>query len=199
MKAKIKRVVALSLSTIGLIAISVSIGIAEEYRTKYGSVLSAALGDSGRSYSSVNYDGVDNEYYKREYDDNELLTKEQELSDKICEEGFVTLKNGNIPYKKSTKFSLFSESSVNLLYGGTGSGSASSSLTLKDAFEDEDFSINSSLWNFYSSGKGKNYRRGIGAINYGDSDDYSINECPLSLIKEDSNLEIGRASCRERV
>ena len=48
--------------------------------------------------------------------------------------------------------------------------------------------MNQSLWDFYKTGAGSSYKRGIGVINYGADFDWSINECPLSVITSDSSL-----------
>lgn len=155
---------------------------------KYNAVLEAAFGNTGRRQTGYNYDGVDAEYYKREYSDDELLKAEQEYALNTAREGMVLLKQGNLPYQENTKISLFSKSSVDFIFGGTGSGTASSSLTLKDVMEANGFDVNDDLWNFYSTGAGASYHRGIGSINYGDSDDYSINEVPLSVIQADQDI-----------
>ena len=155
---------------------------------KYASVLESAFGNTGRKYTEVHYDGVDPIYYEREYSDEELLEAQQEFALNTGREGMVLLEEGNLPYAENTKISLFSKSSVDFIFGGTGSGTASSDLTLKSVMEDGGFDVNDSLWNLYEKGAGEDYHRGIGSINYGDSDDYSINEVPLSVITADSRV-----------
>jgi beta-glucosidase len=68
----------------------------------------------------------------------------------------VLLKNDNgLPLQTSAsskkKVSLFSVSSVDMVYGGTGSGSIDTTTapTLKDALEKDNLEVNSTLWNFY--------------------------------------------------
>ena len=61
-----------------------------------------------------------------------------------------------LPLEKGAKVSLFSRSSVDVGYGGTGSGSVNSAvaITMKDAFEkDGKMSVNPTLWTAY-----KNYK-----------------------------------------
>ena len=69
--------------------------------------------------------------------------------------------NNALPLEKGAKVSCFSNSSVNLVYGGTGSGNidASSADTLKTALEKSGFEVNKKLWNFYSKGEGKQVRQ----------------------------------------
>ena len=141
--------------------------------------------------TSVNYTGVDIEYYKKtSKDKKELKNSEIELGNQISSEGFVVLEKGNIPYSvNSTKLSLFSKSSVDFVFGGTGSGAATGSKTLKQSLENSGFEVNSALWDFYKKGKGKDYHRGIGSINYGDSDNFAINEVPLKYIVNNQKVK----------
>ena len=86
-----------------------------------------------------------------------------ELCETVEEEGAALLMNENnaLPLEKGAKVSCFSNSSVNLVYGGTGSGNidASSADTLKTALEKSGFEVNKKLWNFYSKGEGSKYAR----------------------------------------
>ncbi|MFQ7528425.1 MAG: hypothetical protein ACLRMN_13265 [Mediterraneibacter gnavus] len=70
------------------------------------------------------------------------------------------MKTMRFRWKKVQKW-FFSNSSVNLVYGGTGSGNidASSADTLKTALEKSGFEVNKKLWNFYSEGPGSKYAR----------------------------------------
>ena len=95
-----------------------------------------------------------------------------------------------LPLSKGTKLSLFSHSSVDLVSGGSGSGSGSFELTkdLKEGLENAGLKVNEDLWNFYKNGDGSSYRRGIGVVNYGADLDWRINECPLDKITSKSTL-----------
>lgn len=152
--------------------------------------LIALMGTVSGGNSENPHPSVDAEYYKREYSSQEDLKSHQEqLAFDIASEGMVLLEKGNIPYaKERTKLSLFSRSSADFVYGGTGSGNTTSSLDLKTAFENEGFSVNPSLWSFYRSGKGSGYKRGAGSVNYGLSSNFSINEVPLSLIESERGV-----------
>lgn len=75
--------------------------------------------------------------------------------------------NNTLPLSQNAKVSLFSTSSVNIVYGGTGSGNvdASKSDNLKVALEKAGFEVNPTLWDFYSTGAAKDYTRGnAGAV-----------------------------------
>ena len=106
----------------------------------------------------------------------------------------LTNENGALPLDKGAKVSLFSTSSVNIVYGGTGSGNvdASKSHNLKQALEEVGgFTVNPVLWDFYLTGPGAEYSRGnAGAVvqdsagngGYGAAE---IVEAPWSVYTED--------------
>ena len=136
--------------------------------------------------------GADVDYYESDFGSAaELYAYEEEVVAEIAQEGVTLLKNdGVLPLAEGTTLSLFSHSSVDLVSGGSGSGSGSFELTakLKEGLEGAGLKVNESLWNFYESGAGSSYTRGIGVINYGSGADWRINECPLSVITADHSL-----------
>lgn len=136
--------------------------------------------------------GADVEYVKSSFESaSDLYAYEEELVAEIAMEGITLLKNdGVLPLSKGTELSLFSHSSVDLVSGGSGSGSGSFELTadLKEGLENAGLSINETLWDFYDSGNGSGYTRGEGSINYGASLDWKINECPLNVILNENGL-----------
>ena len=76
----------------------------------------------------------------------------------------LLMNNGALPLAKDAKVSTFSSSSVNLVYGGTGSGNidASTADTLRTALEKVGVTVNPALWDFYTTGAGKDYTRANG-------------------------------------
>ena len=110
--------------------------------------------------------------YKGEFATEEERNKAgAELVKQVEAEGAALLTNIDkaLPLEKGAKVSLFSTSSVNIVYGGTGSGNvdASKSLNLKQALEQVgDFKVNPTLWDFYSEGgAAAEYTRGnAGAV-----------------------------------
>ena len=79
-------------------------------------------------------------YYESDFETTEEMNQYGlELCETVEEEGAALLMNENnaLPLEKGAKVSCFSNSSVNLVYGGTGSGNidASSADTLKTALE----------------------------------------------------------------
>ena len=138
--------------------------------------------------------GVDATYYTRDITDSaELQAAEQAYTRKAGAEGFVLLYNKNedgkgLPVAAGSKLSLFSASSINLLAGGTGSGVSTISSDMRTALLEQGFTINESLWNFYTANK-DTYTRGGGAIMYGMAEDWSINEAPIDAIPEEAKQE----------
>lgn len=116
------------------------------------------------------------EYYVRDITDSEeLQAAEQAYAREAGAEGFVLLYNNTaedkgLPVAKSSKLSLFSASSVDLLAGGTGSGVSTISSDMRTALTEQGFSINESLWKFYSDNH-ETYTRGAGSIIYGGAED----------------------------
>lgn len=122
-------------------------------------------------------------YYASQFGSwEEQLENAKEVNKQVQEEGSVLLENnGALPLSSGSKVSLFSRSSVDIVYGGTGSGSGdnSSAPTLKEAMEDEGFKVNGTLWDFYKS-KDSYTRTTSNEQGYQVSNDTSIAEVPLN-------------------
>ncbi|MCD8086526.1 MAG: glycoside hydrolase family 3 C-terminal domain-containing protein [Clostridiales bacterium] len=117
----------------------------------------------GTFWNLVNED-ESTQYYTSDFDSVEEMTEYGlELAQLVEAEGAALLLNDNnaLPLDSGAAVSCFSTSSVNLVYGGTGSGNidASSADTLKDALEKVGFSVNETLWEFYTEGAGADYAR----------------------------------------
>lgn len=153
---------------------------------KYDNIFEQFFGKTADSLSGDTLD-ADTAYYKSDFSSaQELYSYEEKKVAEIAEEGTVLLENdGLLPLERGTTLSLFSHSSVDLVSGGSGSGSGSFELTknLKDGLTHAGLKVNDTLWKFYESGAGSSYKRGTGVINYGADLDWSINECPLSVIR----------------
>lgn len=85
----------------------------------------------------------------------EAFANAQEVNLKLAEEGFVLLKNENaaLPMNKGARISVFSKNSVNLSYGGSGSGGfdTSNNKNLYESLNEAGFVTNPTLKNFYES------------------------------------------------
>ncbi len=108
------------------------------------------------------------QYFKSDFESNEtMVEKGKDVCYQVEAEGATLLmNNGALPLAKGSKVSTFSSSSVNLVYGGTGSGNVDSSTadTLKGALEKSEFQVNETLWNFYLKGAGKKYVPNRGGV-----------------------------------
>lgn len=140
--------------------------------------------------SKAKTEGLDLNYNKSDYTKEEISKAEEELNMKIAGEGIVLLKNDGdvMPYAKGTTFSFFSANSDDFATGGFSLTGSKPEQNLKVAFESRGFSVNENLWDFYTQGKGKEYGLGPGSISFGDDEDFSINEAPLSVLEDEKGL-----------
>ena len=188
MLSKKRKIVRTVVSGFFAIIMAVLLVVSNTILPVYGRMVNELLGNEQQYTTPEGAEDLDLEYNKASYDTKEeLKAAEQEMNEQISAEGTVLLKytEGYIPYEEGTTFSLFSRSSVDYLTGGF----MGAKVNLKDSLEHAGFSVNESLWNFYKKGNGSEYKRGPGSINYGEAEDFSINECPLSVILEDKELE----------
>ena len=94
-------------------------------------------------------------YYNSDYaSEAERIAAGNKLCYQLEAEGAVLLtNNGALPLKQGAKVSTLSVNSVDLTYGGTGSGNvdASKADNLKQALEKSGFEVNAKLWDWYGS------------------------------------------------
>lgn len=182
-----KSVIGISAGLAVLLVFSIALNVLS--LTKFDNIFEKFFGSSPSGVRGETY-GADVDYYKSDFSSaSELYAYEEKKVAEIAEEGITLLENkGVLPLDLGTKLSIFSHSSVDLVSGGSGSGSGSFELTkdLKEGLEGAGLVVNDTLWNFYKSGAGSKYKRGIGVVNYGADLDWSINECPLDIITSDS-------------
>ena len=154
----------------------------------YGRMVTEVLGYKQAWKTPAEGNNLDLEYNKADYSSaDEIREAQQKLNEQIVGEGTVMLKGDtkHLPYAAGTKFSLFSHSSVAYLTGGY----VASGITLKSALESRGFTVNDTLWDFYTIGNGKDYTRGTGSINFGAAEDFRLNECPIDVIMSEPGLE----------
>lgn len=151
-----------------------------------GATISLTLGQQTYITEEVESDEeIDTNYYPSSFNSiKELHDAGNEKCEELIEEGAVLLKNDNnaLPLTSGNrKVSIFSVTSVDPIYGGTGSGAvdASTAPTLKEAFErNNQFEVNDTLWDFYSNNKDK-YKRSTGRSTTGfDTIAANINDAP---------------------
>ncbi len=141
--------------------------------------------------------------------DYENSADQAAAADLICESvvanGAVLLLNRGeaLPMAGNEKVSLFGTSSARFVYGGTGSGGMNNAdaTTLKDALEQDGFSVNPTLWTFYREGAGSKYglKDAGGSLNnyIFKNEEFAVNEVPQSVYTSaewDSVKEYGDAA-----
>ncbi len=110
---------------------------------------------AGNSFWELKNSDPNATYFEGDYESQEdRLAAGKELCYQVEAEGAaLLLNNGALPLASGAKVSTLSVNSVDLTYGGTGSGNvdASKALNLKQALEKSGFSVNETLWNWYLS------------------------------------------------
>lgn len=145
------------------------------------------------TYRVENNDSTeDTTYFESDFDSvEELEAHDKLIAEQLTGEGVVMLmnKDGALPLKGDEKISTFSHSAVDVVTCGTGSADidTSDAPTVKEALEEQGFSVNPTLWDFYTTGAGKDYTRtpvkGMNGI--GERALYDINEVPVSAYTEE--------------
>lgn len=193
-----KHVVRRVLKTVLVVVLAALIVAANFVLPQYETAINSYLGVSqGWDNSGLNTDGLDLEYNKADYTSDNIGAAEESLDEQIAGEGIVMLKNedNSLPLEKGTTLSFVGENSRTL---GNISGTVvedalgendSASDPVTPAFESAGFSVNQTLRDFYSTGAGKDYVMGEGSVMYGEQEDFSINECPLSVMQDAGVLD----------
>lgn len=118
----------------------------------------------GGSFWKLENEDANAQYFTSDFETAEEMTDYGlEVCKQVEAEGAALLLNENhaLPLEAGAKVSCFSGSSVNLVYGGTGSGNidASKADTLKSALESTGMEVNGTLWDFYNSEEAAQYAR----------------------------------------
>lgn len=132
-------------------------------------------------------------YFQSDFETAEEMTQYGlELCEAVEAEGAALLmnENGALPLEEGAKVSCFSGSSVNLVYGGTGSGNidASKADNLKTALEKSGFAVNDTLWSFYSEGDGSAYARNSAGMVATESE--KVAEVPWNVYTEEAKNSV---------
>lgn len=149
------------LTVLGLI-LSIGFGIGSQVTSMIDNALNVFVSGDLAKLENKDSSAV---YYQTDFEtEEEMLAYGEEICHQVLSEGSILLSNKNdaLPLNSNTKVSCFSTSSVNLVYGGTGSGAldTSNADTLKDALEKVGISVNETLWNFYENDLPSEYSRG---------------------------------------
>ncbi len=121
----------------------------------------------GGSFWELENEDPQAQYFRSDFaTEEEMIAYGLDLCRQVEAEGAaLLLNNGALPLKSGSRVSTLSSSSVNLVYGGTGSGNvdASKADNLKAALEASGLVVNPILWDWYLSEEGANYNRSASA------------------------------------
>lgn len=118
----------------------------------YNLIITTPLG----SGSAITADGTE-QLYTADFETKEDAKRNSnEVSERIVEEGIVLLKNDNnaLPLAENSRISVFGKNSVDIVIGGSGSGGASDTSSVKslyDSLEAAGFVCNPALKSFYQN------------------------------------------------
>ena len=150
------KILAIICAVMTIISIPLSI-----FLQKFDNTMAARFGGS---FWELENEDTNAQYYTSDFNSaEEMVNYGLALTQQVEAEGAALLMNNNnaLPLAADAKVSTFSSSSVNLVYGGTGSGNidASTADTLRTALEKVGVTVNPTLWDFYTTGAGKDYSR----------------------------------------
>ncbi len=187
------------LSIMSLLSISLIL-VGNFFLPTYSKMLNNFLGYQQEwDNSKVDTSSLDLQYNVLDYTKETIKDASKDLSNRIASEGVVLLENkeNSLPLKTGQNISFFGVSSsgkVNssglVAVAGILGGSAQG---LKESFETAGFGVNSTLWDYYAENS-EGYGLGEGSISFGDSEDFSINELPLSKLQEAKVLDSAKDS-----
>ena len=196
-RRSVKRIVGIAVSAVLAVALVAVVVAANTVLPKFNQIINSYFGvEQSWDNSGAQTDGLDLTYNKADYDRGSIAEAEKTLDKEISGEGYVLLKNdGSLPLSQGTTLSFVSGNSrdfgvkaKSMLETTLGIGGGSTD-ALTPAMEQAGFSVNKTLTDFYANGKGKDYVMGPGSVSYGDDEDFSINECPLSVMRDAGVLD----------
>ena len=116
---------------------------------------------------------------------DEATLASKSITTEIAQEGIVLLKNENnvLPLVDEKKINLFGISSIDIVYGGSGSGASdeSNNVTLQEGLEQAGFEVNSALTQFYTDNQTEGESTNIFNLKGGD---YNIYEPLISAYSD---------------
>ncbi|MDD3666769.1 MAG: glycoside hydrolase family 3 N-terminal domain-containing protein [Bacteroidales bacterium] len=186
---KKRKVIKTVISGVLIVVMLVAIFAANTLLTENSRIVNNIMGGNQKiiDNSDAETEGLDLQYNKSDYTAEEIAMAESDLEARISEEGIVLLKNDDnmLPLTKDTTYSLIGANTAKLSIGG---GLMGGGVTLKEVFAADSLLVNETLWEFYEKGAGSEFGLGTGSINYGDDEDFRINECPLSILQSEDSV-----------
>lgn len=162
------------------VLLAVALVVGNYFANRYFDLISVYLGQSTQQVVSA--EGEETEHFPSSFStDEERQAYLETVSTDISREGITLLENsGSLPLADNARISVFGQDAVDPVYGGGGAGSvdASKAVTLGDGLEQAGFAVNPTLWDFYETGAGSEYRKTTPDV-YGEGE-YAVNEVPRS-------------------
>lgn len=161
--------------------------VGNHYADKYHDLVSVYFDQDTQKIVSGDGDEVDAQYFTSNFtSDEDRQAYLAEVGTRISQEGITLLENdGALPLGSGAKISVFGQTSVDPVYGGGGAGSldTSKAIDLADSFAAAGLDVNPTLWDFYESGPGKDFRKTTPDV-YGEGE-FSVNEAPQSVFTDE--------------
>ena len=185
--SKVRKITGTVIRSILIIVFAIIIFAVNTILPNYTRMVDSMLGGINTKIdnSDVDTTGLDLQYNKADYDADSIKTAEAELHQRIADEGTILLENedGFLPQTADATFSFFSVNSATVAANDSMMGGRS----LADIFDTANVSLNKTLYDYYKE-QSKNYGLGKGSISYGDAEDFSINEVPLSELQANDEV-----------
>jgi len=185
--SKGRKIIGTCIRSILIIVFAIIIVAVNSILPNYARMVDSMLGGINTKIdnSDVDTTGLDLQYNKADYDADSIKTAEADLHQRIADEGTILLENedGFLPQTADATFSFFSVNSATVAANDSMMGGRS----LADIFDSANVSINKTLFDYYKE-QSENYGLGAGSISYGDAEDFSINEVPLSELQANNEV-----------
>lgn len=170
-----------------VVAVGVIVGlvIGNGYASRYSDLISVYLDQPTQRVVAA--EGEESTYFESAFtSDQDREAYLAQVATDISREGIALLRNdGTLPLSTGARVSVFGQDAVDPVYGGGGAGSidTSEAVTLESSFTDAGLDLNPTLWDFYATGAGAEYRKTTPDV-YGEGS-FAVNEVPLSVYTDD--------------
>ncbi len=167
---------------------------------KFGSAAINMMFGTSNFKKVINDDAQAKDFYKTDYtferNGKTMYDEDVKAIEETEKEGAILLWNNKnaLPLQGGEKVSLLSHSSTDLVECGSGSGYVVTynyrsqkevKTTMKSAFESRGFSVNPTLWDFYSKGDASSYQRTNPKGNCTPWQQWKVNEAPWSIYTDE--------------
>lgn len=184
------------ITSASLLAVFTTVSLVATQVKDFYELLNTALPGGGPR--PIYKEGIEPNYTGKYNSKKDVHAAARDTNEKICEEGMILLKNKNnaLPIKTSKsggesnpKVTVFGKNSVNIAFGGSGSGGANTSnaTSLNDGLRAEGFDVNPTVEKFYKDDAKSGAARKAGSkdLDSGDTTVLSTAETPQDKYTEE--------------